>query len=132
MSVNLHWDIFGELTKVKKNALVDHYILILLCFSYVKKLTKINVFSVLHNKYDSTKSSTYEKNGTDFEIQYGSGSMKGFLSTDNVEVYKTVITLLVWNISIWLAPRVGKMNQTDRHVYFESYTKDSTSTTISK
>ena len=67
----------------------------LLCFSYLKKLTKINVLSVLHDKYDSSKSSTYEKNGTDFSIRYGSGSMKGFLSTDDVEVCKTVITLIV-------------------------------------
>jgi cathepsin D len=38
----------------------------------------------LHKKYDSTKSSTYKADGTKFSIQYGSGSMEGFDSIDNV------------------------------------------------
>lgn len=40
----------------------------------------------LHTTYDSSASSTYKKNGSDFEIRYGSGSLSGFVSQDTVEI----------------------------------------------
>jgi len=51
-----------------------------------KKCSWISVACLLHHKYDSSKSSTYKANGTEFAIRYGSGSLSGFLSSDEVDI----------------------------------------------
>ncbi|XP_028779491.1 aspartic proteinase isoform X2 [Neltuma alba] len=40
----------------------------------------------VHSWYKASKSSTYTENGTSCEIQYGSGSLSGFFSQDDVKV----------------------------------------------
>ena len=44
----------------------------------------MNFLTETHHKYHSKDSSTYVADGSDFEIRYGSGSMKGFVSVDKV------------------------------------------------
>jgi len=41
---------------------------------------------LLHTRYDSSKSSTFIKNGTAFNITYGSGTVAGLLSSDNINI----------------------------------------------
>uniref|UniRef100_A0A8C9WGE1 Peptidase A1 domain-containing protein n=1 Tax=Scleropages formosus TaxID=113540 RepID=A0A8C9WGE1_SCLFO len=45
-----------------------------------------------HRRYDSRKSNSYVKNGTKFSIQYGRGSLSGFLSQDVVSLADLVVT----------------------------------------
>ena len=40
----------------------------------------------LHSKYDHSSSSTYKKNGSSFEIRYGSGELSGFVSQDTFQI----------------------------------------------
>ncbi|KAL0542931.1 hypothetical protein IC582_018012 [Cucumis melo] len=52
------------------------------------------VFSLacfFHARYQSGRSSTYKKNGTSAAIQYGSGAIAGFFSSDNVRVGDVVV-----------------------------------------
>jgi len=49
-----------------------------------RKCPFYDIACLLHHKYDSGSSSTYVADGRKMEIQYGTGSMKGFISKDKV------------------------------------------------
>jgi len=46
----------------------------------------------LHQKYDHKKSSTYKEDGTEFIINYGSGSVEGYLSNDIMAISGVTLT----------------------------------------
>uniref|UniRef100_A0AC34GRD3 Peptidase A1 domain-containing protein n=1 Tax=Panagrolaimus sp. ES5 TaxID=591445 RepID=A0AC34GRD3_9BILA len=49
-----------------------------------KKCPFYDIACLLHHKYDSGSSSSYVADGRKMQIQYGTGSMKGFISKDKV------------------------------------------------
>merc|ERR1719330_2157352 len=61
-----------------------------------KSCSLLNIACKLHSKYDSSKSSTYVKNGTNFAIRYGSGSLSGFTSQDSVTVGSVTVPSLAF------------------------------------
>ncbi|KAJ7682764.1 aspartic peptidase A1 [Mycena polygramma] len=49
---------------------------------WVPSTSCTSIACFLHAKYDSSSSSSYKANGSEFSIQYGTGSMEGFVSND--------------------------------------------------
>lgn len=70
------------------------------------------IFAVIesHERYDSSKSSTYYPNGTKIEIEYGSGSMAGFLSTDVTTVSMYSLTFSIDFIELITLNSINKLN----------------------
>lgn len=50
------------------------------------KCSYLSIACYLHNKYYCEKSSTYQEDGREFSIEYGSGSLTGFFSRDTLQI----------------------------------------------
>lgn len=50
------------------------------------KECRLSAACYLHHLFDSSKSSSYVRNGTKFNITYGSGAVVGYLGVDTVGV----------------------------------------------
>lgn len=50
------------------------------------KCSYLSIACYLHNKYYGEKSSTYQEDGREFSIEYGSGSLTGFFSRDTLQI----------------------------------------------
>lgn len=64
----------------------------------------------LKQKYDSSTSSTYQKNGKAISIAYGTGSMTGILAEDTVNVNGVVAPLATFGEALTLAPFFGQVD----------------------
>ena len=53
---------------------------------WVPSVQCTSIACFLHSKYDNSQSSSYKANGTEFSIQYGTGSMEGFVSRDQLTI----------------------------------------------
>jgi len=49
-----------------------------------------------HTKYDHSQSSTYQKDGETFDIHYGSGSVSGYLSSDDVTLGNVLVSAVTF------------------------------------
>eukprot|EP00252_Welwitschia_mirabilis_P025767 TRINITY_DN8194_c0_g1_i2.p1 TRINITY_DN8194_c0_g1~~TRINITY_DN8194_c0_g1_i2.p1 ORF type:complete len:468 (+),score=72.12 TRINITY_DN8194_c0_g1_i2:58-1461(+) len=52
---------------------------------------RFSIACYLHSRYHSDESSSYKSNGKSFAIQYGTGSVTGFLSEDDVMIGDVVV-----------------------------------------
>lgn len=50
------------------------------------KCSYLSIACYLHNKYYGDKSTTYQEDGREFSIEYGSGSLTGFFSRDTLQI----------------------------------------------